>query len=58
MLLQWREREHEYLDAEVMESYEALEALWLCELKKLFEMNEMRAQVRMLEMLVGYWGPN
>ena len=58
MLLQSREREHEYLDAEVMESYEALEALWLCELKKLFEMNEMRAQVRMLEMLVGYWGPN
>jgi len=58
MLLEWREREHEALDTEVMESDAALEALRLCGLKKIFEMNSMRAQPRMLEMLVGYWDPD
>jgi len=55
MVLEWREREHGVLDAEVMESDEALKALRLCGLYKLFEMNGMHAQIHMLEMLVGYW---
>ena len=54
-MLLWREREHEDLDSEIMEDDEALEALRHCGLKKYFEMSNMRAQVRLLEMPVGYW---
>lgn len=53
MVLEWREREHEALYVEVIESDEALEALHLCGLKKLFQMNGMRAQPHMLDMLMG-----
>jgi len=58
MVLEWREREHETLDNEVIENDQALEALRQCRLKKFFEMNGMHAQPWMLEMLVGYWDPN
>jgi len=58
MLLQWREREHEALDNEVIESGQALEVVRLCGLNSFFEMNGMCAQPRMLEMLVGYWDPD
>lgn len=56
-MLEWREREHEALDSEVIESDQALEALSLCELKKFIEMSGMLAQPWMLEMSVGYWDP-
>jgi len=57
-VLEWREREHEALDSEVVESDQALEALQLCGLKIFFEMSGMRAQLRMLEMLVGCFDPD
>jgi hypothetical protein len=53
MVLEWREREHEEVDAAV-----AQEALKICGLYKFWALKGMRAQVRFLEMLVGYWDPD
>jgi hypothetical protein len=55
MVLEWREREHEEVDAIVDRDPMAQAALKRCGLYKFCVLKGMRAQVRLLEMLVGYW---
>jgi hypothetical protein len=58
MVLEWREREHEEVDATVDRDPVAQAALNICVLYKFWPLKGMRAQVRLLEMLVGYWDPD
>jgi hypothetical protein len=58
MVLEWREREHEEVDAAVERDPVAQAALKICGLYKFWALKGMRAQVRLLEMLVGYWDPD
>jgi hypothetical protein len=58
MVLEWREREHEEVDAAVDRDPVAQAALKRCGLYKFWALKGMRAQVRLLEMLVGYWDPD
>jgi hypothetical protein len=58
MLLEWREREHEEVNAEVDQDLMAQAALKICGLYKFWALIGMRSQVRLLEMLVGYWDPD
>ena len=53
--MEWREREHEEVDAVVDRDPVAQETLKRCGLYKFWALKGMRAQVRLLEMLVGYW---
>jgi hypothetical protein len=55
MVLEWRERQHEEVDAAVDQDLVAQAALKRCVLYKFWALKGMRAQVRLLEMLVGYW---
>jgi hypothetical protein len=57
MVLEWREREHEEVDAAVDQDPVAQAALKRCGLYSFWALKGMRAQVRLLEMLVGYWDP-
>jgi hypothetical protein len=57
-VLEWREREHEEIDVAVERDLVAQEALKRCGLYKFWALKGMRAQVRLLEMLVGYWDPD
>jgi hypothetical protein len=54
MVLEGREREHEEVDATVERDLVAQVALKICGLYKFWAHKVMRAQVRLLEMLVGY----
>jgi hypothetical protein len=58
MVLEWREREHEEVDVAVDRDPGAQMALKRCGLYKFWALKGMRAQVRLLEMLVGYWDPD
>jgi hypothetical protein len=58
MVLEWREREHEEVDVVVDRDPMAQEALKICVLYTFWALKGMRAQVRLLEMLVGYWDPD
>jgi hypothetical protein len=58
MVLEWREREHEEVDAVVDQDLVAQVTLKICGLYKFWDLKGMRAQVRLLEMLVGYWDPD
>jgi hypothetical protein len=58
MVFEWREREHEEVDAAVDQDPVAQVALKICGLYKFWALKGMRAQVRLLEMLVGYWDPD
>jgi hypothetical protein len=58
MVLEWREREHEEVDVVVEKDLGAQMALKICGLYKFWELKGMRAQVRLLEMLVDYWDPD
>ena len=58
MVLEWRERDHEEVDAVVDRDPVAQAALKRCGLYKFWALKGMRAQVRLLEMLVGYWDPD
>ena len=55
MPITWREREHAAVDNEVMNSPEALDALWGCGLLKFFKLPNMKVNTRLLEMLINYW---
>jgi len=57
MVLEWREREHEEVDATMERDAGAQLALKICGLYKFWALKEMRAQVRLLQMLVNYWDP-
>jgi hypothetical protein len=58
MVLERREREHEKVDAAVERELVAQAALKRCGLYKFWALKGMRDQVRLLEMLVGYWDPD
>ena len=54
MVLEWREREHEEVDV-VVERYLGDQMdLKICGLYKFWALKGMRAQVRLLQMLVNY----
>jgi hypothetical protein len=53
MVLEWREREHEEVDAALDRDPVAQVALKICGLYKFWALKGMSAQVRLLEMLVG-----
>ena len=55
MHVTWREREHTVADNEVMNSPEALDALQGCGLLKFFKLPNMKANTRLLELLIDYW---
>jgi hypothetical protein len=57
MYVHWREREHEDIDALVLEYPASLVVLAQCGLLKFFKCPLMRAQPRMLNALVDYWHP-
>jgi hypothetical protein len=58
MVLEWREREHEQVDVAV-ERYPGVQlALKICGIYKFLDLKGMRAQVRLLQMLVYFWDPN
>jgi hypothetical protein len=55
MVLEWRERDHEKVDA-ALEIYAGAQlALKRCGIYKFWALKGMRAQVRLLQMLVNYW---
>jgi hypothetical protein len=54
MVLEWREREHEEVDVVVERDLGAQMALRRCGLCKFWALKGMRAQVRLLQMLVNY----
>jgi len=58
MVLEWREKEHEGVDVAVDGDLVAQAALKMCGLYDFWDLKGMRAQVRLLEMLVGYWDPD
>jgi hypothetical protein len=58
MAIEWREREHEDDDQELWDHPEILEALQICGLKNFYECPNMRAQKRLLQLLIGYWNPD
>jgi hypothetical protein len=58
MVLQGREREHGEVDAVVDRDPVAQATLKRCDLYKFWVLKGMRAQVRLLDMLVGYWDPD
>lgn len=55
MTITWREREHAAVDNEVMNDPEALDALHGCGLLKFFKLLNMKANTRLVEMLIDYW---
>ena len=57
MVLEWRERENEEVDAAVDRNLGAQMSLKRCGLYKFWVLKGMRAKVRLLKMLVGYWDP-
>jgi hypothetical protein len=58
MVLEWREREHEEVDVVVERDPGAQMALKRCGLYKFWALKGMRAQVRLLQLLVDYWDPD
>jgi hypothetical protein len=55
MVIEWREREHEEVDAEIERDERAQQALKQGGLYKFWALKGMRAQVRLLQLLVNYW---
>jgi hypothetical protein len=55
MLLEWREREHEEVDVVVERHLGAQMALKICAMYNFWALKGMRAQVRLVQMLVNYW---
>ena len=57
MVLEWREREHEEVNAAMDRDLGGQMALKGCGLYKFWALKGMRTQMRLLKMLVGYWVP-
>jgi hypothetical protein len=55
MVIEWREKEHEDIEHEVLDNPEELENLQQCGLRKYYECPNMRAQKRLLQLLISYW---
>jgi hypothetical protein len=58
MVLEWREREHEEVDVAVERDPGAQMALKYVWLYKFWALKGMRAQVRLLQLLMDYWDPD
>ena len=54
MVLEWREREHEDMDQEALQSAPTVHALRTSGLLKFFCTSPMRANVRLLEFMINY----
>jgi hypothetical protein len=57
MLLEWREREHDEVDATVERDPGAQMALKICGLYNFWDLKGMRAQVILLQLLMDYLDP-
>ena len=55
MILQWREWEHEDMDRDALHDASTLQSLRQSGLLNFFCIYPMRANVRLLEHLIGYW---
>ena len=55
MVLEWREREHETMDREALQSAPTIHALRMSGLLNFFCTSPMRANVRLLEFMINYW---
>jgi hypothetical protein len=58
MVLEWRERENEEVDATMERDLGSQMALKICGIYKFWALKGMRAQVRLLQLLVNYWDPD
>ena len=58
MVLEWREREHEDVDTEVQHDANSQQDLRGCGLYKFWKLGSLRAQPRLLQMLIDYWDPD
>ena len=57
MVLEWREKEHGYVEEAVQGDLIAQKALWECVLYNFWHLGSMRAKPRLLQLLVDYWDP-
>ena len=55
MVLEWREREHEDMDQEALQSAPTVHVLRMSGLLKFFCSSPMQANVRLLEFMINYW---
>jgi len=55
MTITWREREHSAIDNKVMEDQNSLDSLRGYGLLKFFKMPNMKANTRLLDILIHYW---
>ena len=55
MVLEWREREHETMDQEALQSVPTVHALRTSGLLNFFCTSPMRANVHLLEFMINYW---
>ena len=55
MVLEWRERDHETMDQEALQSAPTIHALRTSGLLKFFCTSPMRTNVRLLEFMINYW---
>ena len=55
MVLEWREREHGYVEEAVQSDLMAQQALRACGLYKFWCLGSLRSKPRLLQMLVDYW---
>jgi hypothetical protein len=55
MVIEWREREHEEIDAVVGRDARAQKYLKRCGLYKFWSLKGMRAHVRLIQLLINYW---
>ena len=55
MVLEWREREHGYVDEAVQGDLMAQQALRACGLYNFWCLGSLRTKPRLLQLLVDYW---
>ena len=58
MVLEWREREHGDVEEAIQGDLMAQQALCVCSLYKFWCLGSLRANPRLLQMLVDYWDPD
>jgi hypothetical protein len=58
MVLEWRERKHKEVDVVVENDMGDQMSLKRCGFYKFWALKGMRAQVRLLHLLVDYWDPD
>jgi hypothetical protein len=57
MVIEWREREHEEVDAAIERYVRAQQDLQRCGIYRVLDIKGMRAQVRLLQKLINCWDP-